>query len=179
MWVEMRRNRMWQGARCQRNNQSGIPELLKNSSQSRVQWSELSHGPLCIQSRWRVSSGSRMCWSWLHAGLNNVRLLNINRLILIQRMREMSSDCRRPIRWVMRRPLMLIANSANLSRSGKWSNRLLPLMLGEGLVSIYNPQAMASSTLKVAWTRLLRSWNRMPTRRLANLGCRFWRTISI
>ena len=39
MWMEMRRNRMWQRARWQRarrqrNNHSSVPELLKSSSQS-------------------------------------------------------------------------------------------------------------------------------------------------
>ena len=86
---------MWQGAWRQRNNQISFLKLLKNSSQSHAQLSELSRRPLCIWSKWRVTSGSRM---WLHANMSNVRLLNINWLILILRMREMSSDCRRPIR---------------------------------------------------------------------------------
>ena len=116
-----------------------------------------------------------MRWSWLHTSLSNVRLLNINRLILILWMREMSSNCRRPIKWVMCGPLILITNSVNLSRSTRWSNRLLPLTIRRRS----NPQAMASSTLKIAWSKLLSFWNGMPTRRLANLGCRFRRTISI
>ena len=175
----MRRNGMWWGVWRQRNNQTSISELLKSSSQSHAQWSELSCGSLCIWSRWWVSSGSRMWWSWMYASLSNVRLLNINRLILILWMREMSSDCRRLVRWVMCGLLMLITNSTNLSRSTKWSNRLFPLLSGEGVVSVHNTRVMASSTLKVAWTRLLRSWNGMSTKRLTNLSCRFWRTISI
>ena len=56
---------------------------------------------------------------------------------------------------------------------------LFPLLSRKRVVSVHNPRAMTSSTLKAAWIRLLRSWNGMPTRRLANLGCRFRRTISI
>lgn len=98
MGAKMWRNRMWQRARRQRNDQTTISELLKSSSQGHAQGSELSRGPLCIRSRRWVSSGSRMRRSWLHASLSNVRLLNIIRLILILWMREMSSDCRRPIK---------------------------------------------------------------------------------
>ena len=58
-------------------------------------------------------------------------------------------------------------------------NSFFPLLSGEGSISIHNPRAMASSTLKIAWTRLLRSWNGMPTRRWESLGCRSQRTISI
>ena len=54
-----------------------------------------------------------------------------------------------------------------------------PLLLREWAVYVHNPWAMTSSTLKTAWTRLLRSWNGMPTRHLANLACRFRRTVSI
>ena len=89
---------MWQGAWCQRINQTSIFELLKSSSQSYAQWSELSCGPLCVWFRQRKSSGSRMWWSWLHVSLSNVRLLNINRMILILWMKEMSFDCGRPVR---------------------------------------------------------------------------------
>ena len=126
MWAEMRRNRKRQGAWCQRNNQTNIFELLKSSSQSHAQWSELPRGPFCIWSRWWMSSGSRMWRSWLHASMSNVRLLNINRLILILWMRKMSYDCKRPVRRVMRGPLILIANSINLSKPTRWSNQLLP-----------------------------------------------------
>ena len=123
----MRRNKMQQGAWCQRNNHTSVSKLLKSSSQSHAQWSELSRRPLCIWSRWQGNSGSRMWWSWLHASLSNVRLLDINWLILILWMREMSFDCRRPIRWVMCGPLMLTTNSVNLSKPTRWSYWLLPL----------------------------------------------------
>ena len=98
MGAKMWRNRMWQRAWCQRNDQTTISELLKSSSQGHAQGSELSRGPLCIRSKRWVSSSSRMRRSCLHASLSNVRLLNIIRLILILWMREMSSDCRRPIK---------------------------------------------------------------------------------
>ena len=67
MGAKMWRNRMWQRAWCQSNDQTTISELLKSSSQSHAQWDELSRGPLCIWSRRWVSSGSRMWWSWLHS----------------------------------------------------------------------------------------------------------------
>ena len=126
MWMKMR-NRMGQRPRRQRDNHSSVSELLKSSSQSHAQRSELSRGPLYIWSGWRVSSASQMRGSWLHASLSNVRLLNIIRLILILWKRERSSDYRRPISWVKRGPPVLIANSTNLSRSGRWSNRPFPL----------------------------------------------------
>ena len=56
---------------------------------------------------------------------------------------------------------------------------LFPLLSGGGTIFIHNPRAMASSTLKVVWIKLLRLWNGMPMRRLANLDYRLWRTISI
>ena len=74
---------MWQGACCQRDNQANVFEILKNSSQSNAQWSELSHGPLCIRSRSQGSSGFQIWQLWLHASLSNVRLLSINWLILM------------------------------------------------------------------------------------------------